>query len=121
MRCEVWFGVLALVLCGFGVGSALAETVYQSEDTGGRWTDERVDAARALKALGWRPEGFEVRVKAGDAWWGDAEATVVFDSPKAEGPATQRRVVMRWYKARGAAGRVVDAEEGGEGRVGRPG
>ncbi|MEM6554161.1 MAG: hypothetical protein AAF750_18745, partial [Planctomycetota bacterium] len=98
----------------FAVG-AWGEAVYPAVDTGGRWTDQRVDAARALRDLGWRGERFGVSVREGDVWWGDAEATVAFDSPKAVGPATQRRVVMRWYKARDAAGRVF-----GDG-VDRPG
>ncbi|MEM1212445.1 MAG: hypothetical protein AAGI68_09130 [Planctomycetota bacterium] len=86
----------------------MAESVYPAVDTGGRWTDERVAVKRALQGLGWEPGGFEVRVVEGDAWWGDAEATVRFASPRERGPATQREVVMRWYRARDAEGRLVE-------------
>ncbi len=109
--CSVWM-VLA---CAVQLG-AVGQLVIGTRDSGPALWAERGevsdDAQRAvLDALSWEPACFEVTVSEGDGGQGSGcDAVVRFVTPMPCGDAAVDGVVLEWFKARDAAGALIEVD-----------
>lgn len=97
--CCAFIRPICLLFCLAGVVRA---DVLEALDSASPGEDQRVEAAAALHALAWAPQGFEVDLQptaSGDEY----DGLVTFASPRPSGDAGIDTVRLRWYRAQGVA------------------
>jgi dienelactone hydrolase len=94
---------------------------FEASDTLNCPADSSEDAAACLAGLQWKTGRFQVAVEPGRAGFGDR--LIRYPSPMPSGDATNDRVSMEWYVARGEDGQplrapaIVVVHESGRGMV----
>ncbi len=115
-----------ILLCGLFVSAAWADPggdpggdpgadpgagqdpVYAAQDTLAIQTDDKTDANETLKSLRWEPVAFDVTVVPPESGL-RCDKVLTFPSPRPAGKPNQDRVRLRWFAAKDADGRVIDA------------
>jgi dienelactone hydrolase len=80
---------------------------WASKDTLDCRPEGSADEAACLRGLAWKPDAFKVEIEPAKPGFGDW--LVRFPSPLPSGDATNDRVAMEWYMARGADQQPIDA------------